>query len=289
MWSIWRCVSSTSTRVSAPGSSSASGRRPVPASSTTTHPSGPVKRTHDVLPPYRAVEGPGVASEPRTPYSVTFTARSLPEHCHGAQQLPLLADERIRCDLDLQPDAVAAAEHQPMSVGGPALLQRDLQRVSGIPWLRQGIVAQLDEAIGLLPLDASRLLEPDPEHPFSRLVVEDHRARRIHEDDWHGQVAAQLPREDHLHRLLGHRSLRRRGTNHVRGSVLLNTRAPWSHRPPPRIRCGRTALARRQPGEGEGAVARLRGEASSIRQGWRTSTGGMVLGPLSPCRDGSWC
>src|SRR5262245_50702216 len=120
-----------------------------------------------------------------------------------------------------------------MSVGGPALLQRDLQRVSVIPWLRQGIVAQLDEAIDLLPLDASRFLEPDSEHPFGRLVVEDHRARRIHEDDWHGQVAAQLPREDHLHRLLGHRSLRRRGTNHVRGIVLLNTRSPWSQRSPP--------------------------------------------------------
>ena len=83
-----------------------------------------------------------------------------------------------------------------MSVGGPALLQRDLQRVSGIPRLRRGIVAQLDEAIDLLPLDASRLLEPDPEHPFGRLVVEDHRARRVHEDHWDGQVAGQLPRED---------------------------------------------------------------------------------------------
>src|SRR5262245_60682839 len=217
MWSIWRCVSSTSTRVSAPGSSSASGRRPVPASSTTTHPSGPVKRTHDVLPPYRAVEGPGVASEPRTPYSVTFTARSLPEHCHGAQQLPLLADERKRRDLDLQPDTVAAAEHQPMSVGGPALLQRDLQRVSGIPWVPRGIVGQLDEAIDLLPIDASRLLEPDPEYPLGRLVVEDHLARRVHEDDRDGQVADPLTREDHLHGLLGHRSLRGRGANHVRG------------------------------------------------------------------------
>src|SRR5262245_54341326 len=260
MWSIWRCVSSTSTRVSAPGSSSASGRRPVPASSTTTHPSGPVKRTHDVLPPYRAVEGPGVASEPRTPYSVTFTARSLPEHCHGAQQLPLLADERIRRDLDLQPDAVAAAEHQPMSVGGPALLQRDLQRVSRIPWLRQGIVAQLDEAIGLLPLDASRLLEPDPEHPFSRLVVEDHRARRIHEDDGHGQVAAQLPRQDHLHRLLGHRSLRRRGTNHVRGRVLLNTRACRYQKLVRRVAVEHDALA-----GGESPACSTSFEACSVR------------------------
>ncbi len=99
----------------------------------------PSRARHDVLPPYRAVEGPGVASEPRTPYRRDRSwPGPLPEHRHGAQQLPLLADERERRDLDLQPDTVAAAEHQPMSVGGPALLQRDLQRVSGIPWPAAG-------------------------------------------------------------------------------------------------------------------------------------------------------
>src|SRR5262245_20966360 len=104
-----------------------------------------------------------------------------------------------------------------MSVGGPAVLQRDLQRVSGIPWLPRGVVGQLDEAIDLLPIDASRLLEPDSEYPLGRLVVEDYLARRVHEDDRDGQVADPLTREDHLHGLLGHRSLRGRGENHVRG------------------------------------------------------------------------
>jgi hypothetical protein len=33
--------------------------------------------------------------------------------------------------------------------------------VYGSPWLRGGILAHLDEAIGRLPLDAFRLLEPD--------------------------------------------------------------------------------------------------------------------------------
>src|SRR5262249_16238942 len=104
-----------------------------------------------------------------------------------------------------------------MSVGGPALLQRDLQRVSGIPWLPRGIVGQLDEAIDLLPIDASRLLEPDPEYPLGGLVVEDHLARRVHEDDRDGQVAEPLTPADHLPRLLGHRSPRGRGANPVRG------------------------------------------------------------------------
>src|SRR5262249_35544494 len=89
--------------------------------------------------------------------------------------------------------------------------------VSGTPCLPRGIVGQLDEAIAPLPIDASRLLEPDSEYPLGRLVVEDHLARRVHEDDRDGQVADPLTREDHLHGLLGHRSLRGRGANHVRG------------------------------------------------------------------------
>ncbi len=183
---------------------------PVPASRTTTDPSGPVKRTHDVLPPYRAVEGPGVASEPRTPYSVTFTARVAPRTWPRRRAAAPLADERIRRDLDLQPHTVAAAEHQPSRVRGPPLCQRDLQRVYNSRWIGRGIVAHLDEAIGLFPLDAPRLLEPDSEQPFGCLVVEDHRARRVDEDDRDRQVTGQLSREDHLHGLLAHRSLRMR-------------------------------------------------------------------------------
>src|SRR5262245_34926971 len=40
---------------------------PVPQSSTISPPSGPRTSTHDVLPPYRTVEGPGLGSEPRVP------------------------------------------------------------------------------------------------------------------------------------------------------------------------------------------------------------------------------
>src|ERR1043165_4967253 len=44
-----------------------SARTPLPASSTTKRPSDPRTSTQGVLPPYRAVKGPGLGIEPRVP------------------------------------------------------------------------------------------------------------------------------------------------------------------------------------------------------------------------------
>src|SRR3954468_2162557 len=47
---------------------------PVPLSSTSSVPAAVRTETHDVLPPYRTVVGPALASEPRVPQNVTCTA-----------------------------------------------------------------------------------------------------------------------------------------------------------------------------------------------------------------------
>src|SRR5512143_2661326 len=114
-----RCVSSTSMRRTEGSIVAAMRRIPVPASSTRTLPSCPRTATHDVLPPYPAVSGPGVASEPRVPHNCT-TISDLPEDPHHAQQPFGLADERERGDLQVSPSAVAGARpYRPRN--GPAL------------------------------------------------------------------------------------------------------------------------------------------------------------------------
>src|SRR6478609_3974738 len=96
-----------STRRTAPGMAAPRRRIPVPASSTRRVPSSPSTLTHEVFPPYRAISGPGVASEPRVPHSVTCTSH-LPEDHLGPQELLLLAYERKRGDAHVAPFAVAA-------------------------------------------------------------------------------------------------------------------------------------------------------------------------------------
>jgi hypothetical protein len=48
-----------------------SGRSPLPASRIRSRPLGLVTLTQDVLPPYRAVRGPGVGIDPRVPQNRT--------------------------------------------------------------------------------------------------------------------------------------------------------------------------------------------------------------------------
>src|SRR4029079_8597619 len=49
-------------------------RMPVPASRMTTLPSPSVSSTQDVLPPYRTVDGPGDAIDPRHPQTRASTS-----------------------------------------------------------------------------------------------------------------------------------------------------------------------------------------------------------------------
>src|SRR2546422_1174221 len=53
-----------------------SSRTPVPQSRTINVPSEARTSTHDVLPPNRAVFGPGDAIDPRVPQNLTYTTSS---------------------------------------------------------------------------------------------------------------------------------------------------------------------------------------------------------------------
>ena len=86
-------------------------RMPVPASSTTTAP--PALRTsrHVVLPPYRTVVSPGVASEPRHPQIRAFIAGGTVDEASGA---PL--SDRLR-----SPDGAAPQREGRAAEDGAAL------------------------------------------------------------------------------------------------------------------------------------------------------------------------
>src|SRR5690242_12526439 len=79
MWSQWVCDSNKcATRAPRCAISIApSGRRPLPASSTMIFPSPPVIPMQGVLPPYRAVRGPGVGIDPRVPQNVRAYSTAL--------------------------------------------------------------------------------------------------------------------------------------------------------------------------------------------------------------------
>src|ERR1035438_1083247 len=111
-----------STRRTDSGIVAARRRMPVPASSTSTVPSRPTTPTHEVLPPYRAISGPGVASEPRVPHRVTCIS-NFPENHLRAEELAPLADERKCGDVHVQPLSVPTS-HPHRSGEGFALGER---------------------------------------------------------------------------------------------------------------------------------------------------------------------
>src|SRR5688572_9288571 len=111
-----------STRRMDSGIVAASRRMPVPASSTSIVPSRPRTPTQEVFPPYRAISGPGVASEPRTPQRVTSNS-DFPENHLRAEELPLLADERKCRDVHVPPLSMPAS-HPHRSGERPALGER---------------------------------------------------------------------------------------------------------------------------------------------------------------------
>src|SRR6478752_4456341 len=109
-WSRCRCVRSTwIRRVPRSASSKPSCRIPVPASRTSTLPSGSETSTQDVFPPYPTVSCPGVGTEPRQPQIATRIAALLalaPEDRHDADELVRMREERERGHGNLAVDAV---------------------------------------------------------------------------------------------------------------------------------------------------------------------------------------
>src|SRR5688572_7884566 len=72
-------------------STTPSARAPVPQSSTSSVPPSVRTSTHEVLPPYRTVSGPGVGIDPRVPQNLTRIAApyvergepAVPTRCTG--------------------------------------------------------------------------------------------------------------------------------------------------------------------------------------------------------------
>src|SRR5262249_56371224 len=111
------------------------------------------------------------------------------------------------------------AARRPASAGRRApALQGQVQRAFRVFQAGAGIVAQLDEPIGLFAVDATSLLEAYPENPLGRLVVEDDGSCRVKDQYRHEEIARQLTNEDHLHRLL--HCFRRHQETHVPGIAL---------------------------------------------------------------------
>ena len=103
-----------------------------------------------------------------------------------------------------QPNDVVHAS----GVNGPPLLEGGAHGPTRVVGPGGGIIAELDEPVGLLGADAPRLLEAHPEDPFGGLVVEDYRFRGVHDYHRHEEITRQLADEDHLHGLLGHQGVR---------------------------------------------------------------------------------
>src|SRR5215472_7299801 len=181
-------------------------RMPVPASRTSTVPSGPRTPTQEVLPPYRAVSGPGVASDPRVPQSVTSMS-DFPEDAHRAEEDVFLADERECRDAQMPPLAVRALD--PYRLAQRSALREHAHHRS--IFRRNGLALVVQSGQARSPLSGgnlSGLVKALMEDRFCRLVVEDQRAHGVDKQDGRGHAARELPRQNDLDRFRGrHASL----------------------------------------------------------------------------------
>src|SRR5690349_15056996 len=118
------------------------------------------------------VSGPGAASDPRVPQSVTFTSGLFPEDPHGSEQTGALALEGKRGGPDLLRDAVETFDPE-RQVGGPMLVERDAERKC-FTWYRGAILPDWGEEGGpLLHRHLARLVIPAAQQLLCGLVVEE--------------------------------------------------------------------------------------------------------------------
>src|SRR5215210_2556059 len=100
----------------APPSATPSARIPVPESRITRLPSSGRTSMHEVLPPYRTVSGPGVASEPREPQNLARTSGLhglLPEDGQPAHESICLREQWDTDDLEVTPPSVVRLDPEP--------------------------------------------------------------------------------------------------------------------------------------------------------------------------------
>ena len=194
-----RCVMSTSTR-STDSTFAPSARIPLPASRTRSLPSFPATSTADVSPPYLAVSNPALAIDPLVPQSRALRPRP-PRTWRGPRGTSRPGPRSERSHLDRPPLSVHPLEADgPM--GGLPLAQRDDNREVVIGDCRPVELGDIPCSDQLLGGHRAHIVELHPEQPFGGLVVIDQVSRFIHHPHRDGQVAGELPEEDHLHRLL---------------------------------------------------------------------------------------
>src|SRR5436190_20713369 len=197
-WSRCRCVRSRRMwRVPRFVSSSPRPLIPVPASRTRTLPSSSATSTHDVLPPYRTVLGPGVGTEPRQPQIVTRTPASLlaPEDGDDADELVGVGEERERGQGDLSLDAVDADDAE-ATVGRPAVLERDLR---GSTLVAGGIGLErtrLERRHPAVEQNLARFGERPADDLRHRVVVEDEDTALVCDQHRRGEAGGELSGED---------------------------------------------------------------------------------------------
>src|SRR5690242_17679442 len=149
------------------------------------------------------LSGPGAASDPRVPQSVTFTSGFLPEDPHGSEQAGALALEGKRGGPDLLRDAVETFDPERL-VGGPMLVECDAEREC-FNRHRGAVLGDRGEEAEPLPhRHLTALVISTAEQLLGGFVVEEQISGRVHQEDRHGQGAGELPHQDELDRLLGH-------------------------------------------------------------------------------------
>ena len=158
--------------------------------------------THDVLPPYLTVSGPGAATDPRHPQTRAcisrrvFPGRALPEHRDHAVHLAGRAEQRIRGRLVRRARTPLYGGGHDGHVRGPVLVERDARRrVAPADRLAVGR-RELQRRAELARRDLAELGERLAEQQRGRVVVEHEHAARVEQEHRRGQVRRQLARED---------------------------------------------------------------------------------------------
>src|SRR5215217_2036 len=206
MWSRCRCVSRMWMRSTSAHDDPRS-RIPLPASSTSTLPSDSVTSTHEVLPPYRAVCGPGAGIEPRAPQILTLTASTAPSSASSRpeeDQRPLEprgSDQRDRAYDDLEVAAVGGPETLDV-VPRPPVPDRQRERVLVERDVPPFLVERPELLTPLSHAHRARLLEADPGQLGHGLVVVDEGALEVDQAAGRVEAVEEAARKDQFDRLL---------------------------------------------------------------------------------------
>src|SRR5919106_6213731 len=181
----------------APSSDAPSARIPVPESRITRLPSSGRTSTHEVLPPYRTVSGPGDAREPREPQNLARTSGllgRLPEDGEPAHSLVLLGKKRHAEALEVAgPTVHRLNPHVPVARDPCPERRRERQVGQGDRRARGVHRLERPRELGTAHL---RLGVRAPEDLLRRLVEEDEVSVRVDEEHRGREVGGEILGQD---------------------------------------------------------------------------------------------